>query len=52
MQKPQGIIIGTYGVREIGIYKEKILHAPKTTEGRFKLVAYPNGDLMYMKVHP
>ena len=46
-----GINHGTYGVREIGSNvagnKEKILHAPKGTMGRFDLWVYPDGTLEY-----
>jgi hypothetical protein len=44
--------IGTFGVREMGIYGEKILHAPKDTKGRFDLSICEDGTLVYQPVKP
>ena len=51
MQKIAGRRIGTFGVRELGLYHEKILHAPKDTAGRFDLIVMSDGTLIYKPVH-
>ena len=48
MMKSNGYCVGTYGVRTVGEkYKEKVMHAPKNTDGRFDLWVYPDGTLEY-----
>jgi hypothetical protein len=57
MQKFTGVRIGTFCVRDIGRKDhtrngEKILHAPKGTQGRFDLIVMQDGTLVYQPVHP
>ena len=53
MMKQSGYCVGTYGVRTVGEkYKEKVMHAPKGTTGRFDLWVYPDGTLEYRPATP
>jgi hypothetical protein len=46
----QGIELGEYGVRKIGVNEEKIFHAHHTAKGRYTLIAYEDGRFEYVPV--